>query len=182
MTDAPASSGWIEWSGGPNPVPGQRVDVRDKSGVVAEDEPSDFWASPGGGGDYWRHEGPEREHIVAYRVVTPSDTPASAAKGDAAAIKAVIDCLDFTIDRACSNEDGHDELPPKLSAALCALTNAYNARPHPSQQAGTDGEIARIIKSELVFCLTSEPDASVEIENAEAVAGAILAALNEATG
>lgn len=43
--------------------------------------------------------------------------------------KAVIDAVDFTIDRATSNEDGHDELPPKLSAAIVGLTNAYNYRP-----------------------------------------------------
>ncbi|WP_426041311.1 hypothetical protein [Brevundimonas sp. TWP2-3-4b1] len=49
--------------------------------------------------------------------------------------------------------------------------------PQPSKQTGV-AAIAQIIKAELVFCLTSEPDASVEIENAEEVARAILAALS----
>lgn len=61
---------WVEWTGGENPVPGQRVEVRWGDGHPATTMTSD-------NGDWQARHG---EYIIAYRVVSP--TPASAAKGD----------------------------------------------------------------------------------------------------
>jgi hypothetical protein len=64
-------------------------------------------------------------------------------------IKAVIDCLDFTEDGPLSNEDDHYELPPKLSSALNALTNAYNDRAALTGNSPTDraGELEAFLTS-----------------------------------
>jgi hypothetical protein len=51
---------WIEWAGGENPVPGQRVDVRFRDGDVSEDEPSRDWE--------WGELSSD-DSIIAYRVL-----------------------------------------------------------------------------------------------------------------
>jgi hypothetical protein len=59
--------GWIEWHGGENPVPGQRVDVRFRDGFIPhQTSRSEEWD--------WSHNSPERrmaggaDDIVAYRL------------------------------------------------------------------------------------------------------------------
>ena len=53
------ADGWIEHDGGPNPVPGQRVDVRWRDGEVSTDEPSRDWCWKPTDGD---------DTIIAYRI------------------------------------------------------------------------------------------------------------------
>ena len=53
------ADGWIEHDGGPNPVPGQRVDVRWRDGEVSTDEPSRDWCWKPTDGD---------DTIIAYRL------------------------------------------------------------------------------------------------------------------
>jgi len=56
--------GWVEWSGGPNPVPGAMVDVRLRDGTLGTNCRSHVfaWGHPGSAGD-----------IIAYRVTPSSD-------------------------------------------------------------------------------------------------------------
>lgn len=73
-SDTPASSDWVEWSGGENPVPGKMVDL-----MFA----SDNWCHAGISDAYnWKHGRGAGFDIIAYRL---ADTPASAVKGEAAA-------------------------------------------------------------------------------------------------
>ena len=55
----PGPDGWILWSGGENPVPGQRVEVRFRSGVVRANHLSDAWT--------WTH-GTNITDIIAFRL------------------------------------------------------------------------------------------------------------------
>lgn len=61
--------GWIEWSGGENPVPGQKVDVLFRTGVRRADYSSDAWT--------WTY-GTNLTDIIAYRVV---ETPVPNTEG-----------------------------------------------------------------------------------------------------
>jgi hypothetical protein len=55
-------SAWVVWSGGENPVPGSRVDVKFRCGVVLYDGISNRY--------YWRHTDIHQDpDIIAYRVV-----------------------------------------------------------------------------------------------------------------
>lgn len=72
-----AAGGWIDHDGGPNPVPGQRVDVRQRDGSHFRGFPSDdaeeFWTWPDiREGD----DTTEGDDIIAYRIAAPT-TPAS---------------------------------------------------------------------------------------------------------
>jgi len=61
--------GWISWSGGPNPVPGRRVEVRFSDGLEEAGMESNFWA--GGGHDWWRHQCEKpSQRIIAFRLVS----------------------------------------------------------------------------------------------------------------
>ena len=58
-----SGEGWIEWHGGENPVPGQRVEVRtrvDERRAAPSEAFSVMWANDGAACD-----------IIAYRVVSP---------------------------------------------------------------------------------------------------------------
>lgn len=67
----PLSDGWIEWTGGENPVPGQRVDVRFPDGEEDQNVPSEFWACDGV--DWWNHDSLNpSQHIIAYRIARPT--------------------------------------------------------------------------------------------------------------
>jgi len=75
-----------------------------------------------------------------------------------AATKAVIDCLDFTEDSALSNEEGHDELPPGLSQALCGLTNAFNSLTEARQSAApSSGEGVVAVPPWREWCSSDHP-------------------------
>lgn len=58
----PTPGVWIEWSGGPNPVPGQMVDTRFRGFTIAEqyNDPSEWWT--------WMHNDTSFD-IIAYRIV-----------------------------------------------------------------------------------------------------------------
>lgn len=58
------ADGWIEHDGGPNPVPGQRVDVRWRDGEVSTDEPSRDWCWKPTDGD---------DTIIAYRILPQTE-------------------------------------------------------------------------------------------------------------
>lgn len=78
----PREDGWIEWTGGENPVPGARVDVRCRNGMVMEDCGDVSWSHPAfaeqlGSGP------PSQGDIIAYRVVSPApDAPTNGGGGD----------------------------------------------------------------------------------------------------
>jgi len=58
------ADGWIEWKGGPQPVPDSaRVSIRFKDGDELTDEPASFW--------HWDRSLQSGDWIVAYRVVSP---------------------------------------------------------------------------------------------------------------
>lgn len=72
--------GWIEWRGGENPVPGERVDTRFRGFTIDEqtNDPSESWV--------WNHFGGSGD-IIAYRVVSaplgePEDQGPSALRSD----------------------------------------------------------------------------------------------------
>lgn len=56
------ADGWIPHDGGPNPVPGCRVDVRLREGLVVS-KPSDLI--------YWPDQG-DPDNVVAFRLAAPS--------------------------------------------------------------------------------------------------------------
>ncbi|WP_313444560.1 hypothetical protein [Brevundimonas sp.] len=55
----PDESGWIPWSGGENPVPGQRVSVRLRDGAETDPEPSNMV--------FWRHQSRSFD-VVSFRL------------------------------------------------------------------------------------------------------------------
>ena len=125
-------SDWIEWSGGENPVPGKMVDL-----MFA----SDNWCRGGPSENYnWTHGRGHGLDIIAYR---PSDTPASAAKGEGALDRTKLDKpMDLHIALSFADEPWRfDSLrspadtKEELYRALTTIAAAYRAlQPHPSQQ------------------------------------------------
>lgn len=83
-TDRPLTAGdWIEWHGGENPVPGQRVDVRFRDGSVDCGDPSDDWDWP------WGVSIPDHD-VIAYRIARPATSAASEGEGKPEAIAEII--------------------------------------------------------------------------------------------
>lgn len=77
----PPGEGWIEWHGGPNPVPGALVDVleqygRDQKIIAPWPGHSEEWD--------WDYKGDPDGVIVAYRVVTPAPSTVDRALFDEA--------------------------------------------------------------------------------------------------
>lgn len=77
----PAADGWMPWSGGENPVPGQMVEVRYRDGgISAEPFASD--------GEFWQHSFDNREaratDIIAFRLAPTAPVEASGSEREAA--------------------------------------------------------------------------------------------------
>lgn len=72
----PDADGWMTWSGGENPVPGQVAETKHRDGVVyegAEAWPSDEWFD---GPGFWVHDGSDSD-IIAFRVAPTAPVEAS---------------------------------------------------------------------------------------------------------
>ncbi|WP_421696877.1 hypothetical protein [Ancylobacter sp.] len=84
----PPGEGWVEWHGGPNPVPGAEVEIllrSERETLTYEPEVMrSVVAEP------WEHEG-FGEDTVAYRVVTPYPTAVDRALLDEM-VKALVAC------------------------------------------------------------------------------------------
>lgn len=64
----PDADGWMPWSGGKNPVPGQRVEVRLRDGAETDPEPSNMV--------FWRHQNRSFD-VIAFRLAptAPVENP-----------------------------------------------------------------------------------------------------------
>jgi len=132
VTDAPASSDWIEWSGGDRPHPPEtEVEVRYRDGKT--DKGQSAFAR-------WWHTGhPSPNDIIAYRL---ADTPASAAKGEGE--------IEFrvTMTRYVMAGDPDDAIERAISEVIgCWDADDFSAVPHPSQQAGTEGALRGLVSA-----------------------------------
>lgn len=130
-------SDWIEWSGGDRPHPPEtEVEVRYRDGET--DKGQSAFAR------WWHTAHPSPNDIIAYRVMTPSDTPASAAKGEArygwqsdmASVPAAV----TLIYKAAPDRDGCEHVWLGIGGQRHAVAWSYLpdvVLPHPSQQAVT---------------------------------------------
>jgi len=77
----PSADGWMPWSGGENPVPGQVVEVRLRNGREYECYKSDAWSSDWTGPeDYWKHGNDpyfQQLEIIAFRLAPTAPVEAS---------------------------------------------------------------------------------------------------------
>ena len=85
----------MPWSGGENPVPGQRVEVRLRNGRQYEDYLSEGWAADKTGPeDYWKHGNDpylQQLEIIAFRLAPTAPVEASGSEDLARKLTAIRD-------------------------------------------------------------------------------------------
>lgn len=106
-TDRPltAGDGWIEWHGGENPVPGQRVDVRLRNGLLMEDCAELSWSQPAFS-EQSASVMPSQGDIIAYRLSRPVPVPEA---GEGVESQIVVDWVEHTDDIADAISDSLHE-------------------------------------------------------------------------
>ena len=134
-------SDWIEWTGGENPVPGQKVDVKARS------------PHSGGTNLYADSLGWSRQYmdddIIAYRLATPS--PAAQDAGLMTLADALVDDLMSLSDEELLSESAEDGIDPEQVAGRCPYYHNPAAQDDPAK--GLEVELNALDEIEAVISI-----------------------------
>lgn len=124
------AEGWIPWSGGENPVPGQSVDVKLRSGRVYKMTDSDLWGSDKlDPQDFWKHHnfaGDRNLDIIAFRLSHPASEQPVEAIG--AGRRELLERLEAEV--------SDETMRALLSCKDVGSGRAHPAHPRPASPAG----------------------------------------------
>ena len=130
----PDADGWMPWSGGENPVPGQAVEVRLRNGHEYEGYSSEQWSADWTGPeDYWKHgEGLPDLEIIAFRLAPTAPVEASGSEREEDALEALNWIENVFPSQGDTNDQGVTVRGWQRLDQACATIRTALSRPQPS--------------------------------------------------